>query len=192
MQWLLDFLNDQPTAYYEEMAQFLYGEFNVQIGRTQLGEYLAKAEYSRKAVRRRAAERNETLRTIWAGLQRTWHPDQLVFLDESGANERTGDRKYGWAPIGEECHVLSPLKRSQQWSILPALDVRGYVAWRIFQGSITAEIFYEFLRDQVLPYCEAFPGNRSALIMDNAAIRKSQDIKDLCDAHGVITCFLPP
>jgi transposase len=28
--------------------------------------------------------------------------------------------------------------------------------------------------------------------MDNAAIYKSQDIKDLCDAHGVIICFLPP
>ncbi len=63
-QCFLDFLDDQPTAYYEEMTQFLSDEFGVRIERTQLGEYLAKAEYSRKAVRRRAAERNATRRTV--------------------------------------------------------------------------------------------------------------------------------
>jgi transposase len=174
------------------MAQFLYDEFEVKIGRTQLGVYLRKAQYSRKAVRRRAAQRNEVLRTAWAGLQRTWHPDQLLFLDESGANERTGDRKFGWAPIGKECQIVLPLKRSKRWSILPALDIKGYIAWRIFQGSINAEIFYEFLRDQVLPQCEPFPGKRSVIVMDNASIHKSQDVRDLCEAHGVKLCFLPP
>lgn len=35
-----------------------------------------------------------------------WRPDQLVFVDESAANERTGDRKYGWAPVGAVAEVF--------------------------------------------------------------------------------------
>jgi hypothetical protein len=31
--------------------------------------------------------------------------DQLIFLDELAANERTGDRRYGWSPIGTTCRV---------------------------------------------------------------------------------------
>ncbi len=124
-------------------------EFGIRIGHTQLGKYLSKAGWSRKAVRGRAAERNEVLRTEWFGRQQAWNPDQLIFIDESGANERIGDRKFGWAPIGDECQVISPLKRSERWSILPALDVKGYIAWRIFHGAINTQIFDEFLRDQV-------------------------------------------
>ncbi len=174
------------------MAQFLYDEFEVRISYPQLTKYLANARYSRKAVRRKAAERNSVLRAIWHGEQQTYHPDQLLFIDESGANERTGDRKYGWGPIGDECQVISTFKRSERWSILPALDIGGYLEWRIFQGAITADIFYEFLRDQVLPKCEPYPGKRSLIVMDNASIHRSNAVKELCELHGVRLLFLPP
>ena len=49
--------------------------------------------------------------------------DQLIFLDESALNKRTSDRKYGWAPIGSGYGVARPLKRSERWSVLPALTV---------------------------------------------------------------------
>jgi hypothetical protein len=55
---------------------------------------LERARSSRKAVSARAKERNQELRTAWQGTQKIYNEDQLVFLDESGANERTGDRKY--------------------------------------------------------------------------------------------------
>jgi len=28
-----------------------------------------------------------------------WKSEQMVFVDESAVNERTADRKWGWAPI---------------------------------------------------------------------------------------------
>ncbi len=37
------------------------------------------------------AERNAVLRNAWIGIKTRWSADQLVFLDESAANERTGD-----------------------------------------------------------------------------------------------------
>jgi transposase len=116
----------------------------------------------------------------------------LVFIDESACNERTGDRKFGWSPVGVECKVSRPLKRSERWSILPALCNKGYMDWMIYQGAITADLFVEFLRERVLPYCTAYPGVRSVIIMDNASIHKDRRIQEACDEVGVLLKFLPP
>lgn len=46
-----------------------------------------------------------------------------MFIDESGANELTGSRKFGWSPKGLACHEFESIKRSERWSILPAMTV---------------------------------------------------------------------
>jgi len=102
------------------MQDFLFDEFDAQVSISTVHKTLERARWSRKVARARAAQRNETLRNAWVGIQKSWVVDQLIFLDESALNERTGDRKYGWAPIGSGCRVARPLKRSERWSILPA------------------------------------------------------------------------
>jgi hypothetical protein len=52
----------------------------------------------------RAAQQNEELRRQWINDMSEWNADQILFLDESAANERTADRKYGWAPVGVTPH----------------------------------------------------------------------------------------
>jgi len=116
----------------------------------------------------------------------------LVFLDESAANERTGDRKYGWSPIGLSCQVDRPLKRSERYSILPALCEDGYIDWLIYQGSITGEIFLEFMKERVLPNCEAWPGKRLVIILDNATVHRNPAIREVCEEKGVRLVYLPP
>ena len=64
-----------------------------------------------------------------------------AFLDESAANERTMDRKYGWAPVGVTSHEYKSIKRSERWSILPVYTVDGFYVWDIIQGSYTKELF---------------------------------------------------
>ena len=49
----------------------------------------------------RAAERNLTVRDGWMACIGRYNANELVFLDESAANERTSDRKYGWASAAE-------------------------------------------------------------------------------------------
>ena len=56
-----------------------------------------------------------------------WRPDQLMFIDESAANERTLDRKYQWSRIGTQCVVTEQLKSSKKWSILPVYTQDGYI-----------------------------------------------------------------
>ena len=50
------------------------------------------------------------------------------------------------------------------------MTVDGYLACNIYRDSVTSERFKEFVETDVLPLCTLFPGLRSIIIIDNAAI----------------------
>jgi hypothetical protein len=64
-----------------------------------------------------------------------FYDDQLVFLDESAANEFTKDRKLGWLMVGCPAVKERDFRRSERWVILPAYTKGGCMAWKIFKGS---------------------------------------------------------
>jgi hypothetical protein len=119
-----------------------------------------------------------------------WHVEQLAFLDDTASNEQTADRKWGYAPIGLPAMAKRWLKKSERWSVLPAYTINGYIEAVTYQGSITAEIFEDWLEYQALPNCNRWPGDRN-IIMDNASIHKSDRVVELCIAAGCTVEYLP-
>ena len=97
-----------------------------------------------------------------------------MFLDKFAANARILDRKYKWAPISIKAEIEELLKREKKWSILPLYTEEGFIAWDVIQGSYTAEIFNEFIRNYVIPLTNPFLGPRSVLCMDNAKIHHNE------------------
>ncbi len=71
------------------MIWFLYDEFDIVISQSMISRMLKQAKYSRKIAQRIAAERDKKLRSEWEWWLMSWTSDQLVFLDESVACERT-------------------------------------------------------------------------------------------------------
>jgi hypothetical protein len=117
-----------------------------------------------------ALQRNAALRADWKFRLTEWAPEQLMFLDESAANAKTGDRKYGWAPIGAIASHHELLKYTEKWSILPLYTVDGYISWDIVKGSYNSQRFNDFVKNHVIPHSTPYPGPRSILIMDNCGI----------------------
>jgi hypothetical protein len=179
-------LLEKPTAYLDEMAWFTWDDFSVNVHISTISKHLKEKGWTQKVVfllqflfliyqlEKRTMERSQLLRDEWLTRLMEWSSDQLVFMDESAANERTLDRKYGWSPCGTPARVSQPLKRTERWSILPAYTVHGYIAWDIVKGSFNSESFLEVVREKVLPEMNPFPGPRSVLIMDNARIHHSE------------------
>ena len=189
----MEFLSDRPTAYLDKMQQFIYDEYDgLEVSISCIRHVLDWEKWSRKKTQKQALKRNATLWTAWQGIQKTWSAEQLVFLDESGANKRTSDRKYGWLLIGLICAQSRPIQHSEQWSILLALTIDGYLDHIIHQGAITADLFIEFVEERILPYCSPYPGPQSILILNNASIHKSPRLQQLCNDAGVLLKFLPP
>ena len=137
----------------------------------------------------RAAQRNPELRAQWMSKLANWTAEQLIFIDESAANERTADRKYGWAPVGLTPQESRPFQRSKRWSLCPAYTIDGYMTWEIVHGSFTAASFEDFIENKVLPLCNPFPLPRSVIVMDNAPIHPTEVLR--YPLHSLIVADLP-
>ena len=120
----------------------------------------------------RAAQQNPELRMQWISKLSEWNAEQLIFIDESAANERTADRKYGWTLVGVTPHEARPFGRSECWSLCPAYTIDGFITWEIVHGSFSAELFDDFIENKALPLCNLYPLPRSVIIMDNAPIHR--------------------
>ena len=171
------------------MAWFVYDEFNIYTTKWSLERVLKSHRWTRKQCQKKALEASAELRSVYHARRASWQSHRLIFIDESGANERTGDRKFGWSPFGVHCMEMKPVKRSERWSILPALSVNGYLPGTlVYQGSINGELFTAWIRETVLPQCST----DSILIMDNASIHKTPEFLALIRDARIQVEFLPP
>jgi transposase len=75
---------------------------------------------------------------------------------------------------------------------LPAYTLKGYIKPILFKGSITAKIFQEWIRDDVLPNIQPPPRLQLILIINNCKIHKSQKVLDIANSFDVNIEFLPP
>ena len=108
-----------------------------------------------------------------------WRAPQLVFLDESGINSKLGERTHGYSKKGKVIrHKVSP-GRAENFSLLPALTIDGYIACQLYRGPVNAEHFTDFIQYDVLPKCTPYPGPRSIIVMDNASIHRAEVVIQL-------------
>lgn len=156
-----EFLEQNPTAYQDEIAEFLESEYSIQVHRSTVSRSLKKLGHTHKRTERAAEERDEE-RAHWRSRLCGWKPNQLISLDESAANEKTKDRKYGWSLKGLPCKVKQSGQHSTRWSILPAMGLNGNLDYEIFHGSFNADRFLLFVR-RLLRKMNRAPGPRFVL-----------------------------
>jgi hypothetical protein len=105
--------------------------------------------------------------------------DMLLYLDESAASEKVMFRRRSWSAIGLPAFTRSELVSKVRCSVLPALDVHGYLpgSTLVVEGAITQAIYEHWLETVVLPQSEPFPGRRSIVIMDNCSTHHSDKVR---------------
>ncbi|KDB25301.1 hypothetical protein H109_02864 [Trichophyton interdigitale MR816] len=89
---LCDYLLQKPGLYLDEMAVFLWDEFNVHVTRSGISRCLAPNGWSKKTVRQKARERNPDLRDLYFEYLSAFYSFYLVFIDESGCDKQIGLR----------------------------------------------------------------------------------------------------
>lgn len=187
---IIDFLEQNPTAYQDEIAEFLLTEYGIEAHQSTISRVLKRLNHTHKRAERANTERDDNARADWRSRLCEYTANQLVFVDESAASERTKDRRWGWSLKGLPCRVRISGQRSSRWSILPAMGLNGYLAYEIVHGSFDSERFGFFIR-QLLRKMTPFPGPRSVLVMDNCRSHHGEDVKEMCRQAGVRLEYLP-
>jgi transposase len=90
---------------------------------------------------------------------------------------------------GTPYRVVQTSKRSERWSILPAIKTNGYLDYDIFQGSINTDRFIFFIR-QLLRKINKRPRPRLILIIDNFGIYLLEDLKEIYNEVEVDLVYL--
>ena len=104
-QAVVDFLTDSPTAHRDEICDLLADEYSLTVHPDTVGQWLKRMQMTHKRVTKVNIRRDEDLVNDFLARMMRYSADQIVALDESAANERTSDRKYGWSPRGQPCRV---------------------------------------------------------------------------------------
>lgn len=125
LEALCDRLLEKPTLYLDEMAVFLWDEFDIHVSACCIRKTLSSIGWSKKTVRQKAKERNQGLRDEYIHYISEFHSYQLVFVDESGCDKRAGFRRTGWSPFGVAPVQVSKFHRDKRYQILPAYTQDG-------------------------------------------------------------------
>ncbi|OQE62925.1 hypothetical protein PENNAL_c0256G04169 [Penicillium nalgiovense] len=191
LEALCDHLIEKPSLYLDEMALFLWDEFDIQATKSSISRALASKRWSKKTARVKARERNHDLRDEYSHFISDFRSYHLVYVDEFGCDKRIGFRRTGWSPLGVTPVQVSKFHRDQRYQILPAYAQDGIVFSRVFQGSTDASVFEDFI-EQLLRHCGKWPEPKSVLVMDNASFHHSDRIEQMCSEAGVKLVYLPP
>jgi hypothetical protein len=149
---LLEQLIEKPELYQDEMAIFLYDEFDALVTTPTISRALASGGWSKKAARRVAKERNADLQDFYLHDLSEFRSYHLVYIDESGCDNRIGFRRTRWSPLGVTPVQIARLHRDQRHQILPAYTQDGILLARVFQGSTHTAVFEDFI-EQLLHHC---------------------------------------
>ncbi|CAD6954593.1 unnamed protein product, partial [Tilletia laevis] len=178
--------------YLDEVVDMLARYHDVKVHKTTVFRWLKKHNLTSKKLARKARQRDQRRRGVYAMYMTQFRPDQLVFADETHFNDRNALRTYGWAPTPQRASVSSDFTRGTKWSLLPALSQDGMFGAYITEGSITREKFLYWIDHFALPNMRPFPEERSVLVVDNCSIHKGEDVRAKIEAAGCRLVFLPP
>jgi transposase len=130
--FLAELLEREVDLYLDELAIYIYWEFEVAVSTDMVSRALHRIKHTHKVVSVAASQQNKDLITDFRRRQFFWDVSRICVVDESASNERTSDRKRGWAPIGEKAKVSRLLRKSKRWLILLVYTLKGYLEPIIF------------------------------------------------------------
>lgn len=148
---------------------------------------LAASGLDREKKRLIASEQDPEQRHHWWQSLTGIAPEQLVFVDESGANVTLTPR-CGRAPRGQRCLGRVPRNWGQNTTLLAAMDAQGMLAALVVEGAGDRLVFETFVAHLLAPALQ--PGQ--VVVWDNLSVHKSQRARELIEARGCSLRFLPP
>jgi transposase len=126
-------------------------------------------------------------RTAWRYWQAHLHEQQLVFIDETGANTKM-TRLQGRALRGQRVIGKVPHGHWKTTTFVGALRTSGMTAPLVVDGPMNGRVFLAYVEQQLLPTLR--PGD--TVIMDNLAAHKVAGVRAAIESVGARLVYLPP
>lgn len=116
----------------------------------------------------------------------------VVYLDESGFDDRKNYHDSGWAFKGKKIYgERSGNRFKKRQSLLLARRCKKLLSPMIFEGTCNKKLFNKWLEKMLIPEMEKLE-QKQVIIMDNASIHKNKKTREIIENAGHILLYLPP
>ena len=150
VQYLLVLIEQNPDYFLDELLYLLTTNRFISVHYTAVHHALERAGVSRKRLKKIAYERSKPLHEDFIGRMAKYDPDELGFLDEVHKDERTLNRGFGRSKKGRQAAKRAKFVRGRRTSTEALLTLDGIVACKAVEGSMTKELFLEWLEFSVV------------------------------------------
>ena len=163
-------------------------EFGFSISRQLVHLILKQSNFSFKRIRKRGFSKQKEEKTktfIEQFKQNNKHSTTIISIDESGFDHR-GSQIYGYAPKGTPAIVTTTYTSDRKrYNLLLAVSSKGEKYFKIYNQTITSEIYNSFLRELPIP-------KDHLVLMDNARIHKTNLVNETIVNRKLNVLFTPP
>jgi hypothetical protein len=129
---------------------------------------------------------------------------KFVAVNESSKNEHDVAWRYGCSPVGNSADLVDPFIHGEQYLLVAAMSITGYLATCVVPGSLNSFTFFDFIVDDMvctiqyaslpdlliqpwspkLLQMNPYPDNHSVIIMDNCQIHHTDTLQDVLNDSG--------
>ena len=191
---ILELVAEKPGIYLRELQAEIYKNTGTHISVISICTFLHKNGFTHRKLSRVSGQRDDFLRSQFMEDLSIFSIDMLVFVDESGSDNRDALRKFGYSLRGQPAKALSLFPRGKHLSAIAAMSCDGVLGCQIHEGGVNSEAFQGFLDMELAPKLLPFNGTncRSVVVMDNASIHHADQLVNSLEHLGVLVYFLPP
>ena len=153
----IDYLNriikHHPDWFLDELLSLLKTNHFISAHFTTIHWELVCAGVSTKKLKKIAAECNENLCADYMWHIAQYSPEQVGFLDEVSKDEQTSARSHGWSKKGTCAIKKGVFVHGWHFSATGLLTINGMISNTVVEGSMTRDLFLEYLEFTVVCYC---------------------------------------
>ena len=150
LQYLLILVRDNPDYFLDELLDLLKTNRFISVHFTTIHRELEWAGVSHKKLKCIALERDEDRRAAFTIEMSQYTPCQMGFLDETSKDKRTPSRAYGRSKKGQRAQKKHVFLRGRRVSTEALLSIDGIVARTVVEGSMTREMFLDWMEFDVV------------------------------------------
>ncbi|MCT7975682.1 IS630 family transposase [Laspinema olomoucense] len=185
---LIEVHND---ATLEELCELLKEKTGVSISRATMGRMTQRLKMTVKKKslypNPKETERVQKLRVEFWEKIRSIKAENLVFIDEAGANLAML-RLYARALVGKRAYGSKPTKRGKNVSMIAAISLSKIITSVNLLGAADGVTFESFIVNKLVP--NLWEG--ACVVLDNSTIHQGEEIEKAMIEAGAKLIYLPP
>mmetsp|Transcript_23413 Transcript_23413/g.63475 ORF Transcript_23413/g.63475 Transcript_23413/m.63475 type:complete len:335 (+) Transcript_23413:202-1206(+) len=189
-------LKSKSDLTIDEIQRDMHVRTGLRVSQSTVCRMLHARNYTRKQIDLVARAADDDEREEWGDkIWRKYWAHQLVFVDESGVNNKTAQRRFGRSVRGERARRSVFKFCQEKYSVVGGYTSNGMLGEvDVIKGGYNAQSFAAAMREHVIPYLQEYDktNEHCVVVLDNCSIHYDDDWMEDVWAAGAIIEFLPP